>query len=76
MTARAFTAAGPPAEKAKPRGAGGRSRGSMSKVFTYPANTIENSLQNIDAQRLPRRFGFPVPTARLVASLAGLGGAA
>lgn len=58
----------------KPRGAGGRSRGSECRRIDLKPTAEENSPAALAAQRLARRFAFSPPTARLVAALAGIGG--
>lgn len=68
---RTALAVGPPAEKAKPRGAGKRSRGANSKAFRLATNTDENKPSAQTAQPTSADFiALGDAAAALVARLA------
>lgn len=56
----------------KPRGAGGRARGTVGKIDWKPIY-VDDSPASLAAQRLAARFRLTPPTARVVAALAGFG---
>lgn len=73
MLARPAAAAiGPPLNE-KPRGAGGRARGSNCRRIDLQPIARDDSPAARAAQRLARRFALSPPLARAVVALAGLG---